>query len=349
LNSSSVVIAIPTRNSEATLAATLKSAFAQHASLSNILVIDNDSSDETVELAQALAQQDSRVEVVKFNELVSAEENFNRCLRLAGEAEFVAILHSDDIYSPEMIGQQVAFLQTHPSSIAVFTHAQTIDEAGVVTGERFLPEELSVTAESELNSAELFRLVLKYGNFLTCPSALMRTSVFRDQLKGWRGLEYGSSADLDLWLRASEAGNVGFLRAPLMNYRISRWSFSVALSKVRVTAHPMLKVIADHLERRQSMANSAIDSNDLWNWRFLQMKDAAFLKLNRLKLGSKLPTSVESGAHLCVSEFSRAIVRSRFHRRFALRMSAIEVLDLLARFPGLRTPVKSLVSRIKVQ
>jgi glycosyltransferase involved in cell wall biosynthesis len=361
LNPASVVIAIPTRNSAATLAATLESALAQEALLSKILVIDNESTDETVKIAGAFAQRDLRVEVVKFNELVSGEDNFNRCLRLAGEVDYIAILHSDDIFGPEMISRQVAFLEAHPASVVVFTHAMTINEAGAVTGERFLPEELSVSDESELSSAELFRLVLKYGNFLTCPSALMRTSIFRDQLGGWRGLEFGSSSDLDLWLRASEVGKIGFLRAPLMNYRISRWSFSVALSKVRVTSHPMLKVIAAHIERRRSAGSAALnapgnislavalDSNDLWNWRFLQTKDAAFLRLNHLKLGLKLPPAIDSDAHLCVTDFMRAMARSRFHRRFALRILAIDLMGMLAKIPGLLGPIEALASRIKVQ
>lgn len=330
-----VVIAIPAHNSAKTIRPTLESALAQTYANLEILVVDNASTDETPSIAKEFAARDTRVRHVRFEALVSGEQNFNRCLELAA-GKFVAVLHADDIYEPEMITEQMAFLARNSECEVVFTHAKIIDSKGEVTGERYRPEELRL-ANVKLSHADLLRLVAKYGNFITCPSALMKADVFREQLGGWNGAEFGSSADLDLWIRASQRAPIGFIAAPLMRYRVSEHSFSVGMQKVRTTRHPLFKVLERHLGE---IANDRSVQRDL---RFLEAKDAALVCLNHMKRGEPVDLRVR----LSLADYGRALVNSRYQRRFAVRMAAIGFFEKIYGLRPLRPLVSGFIARVR--
>jgi len=280
-----VVIAIPARNSDATLRQTIESALAQTYRNLRIVVIDNASTDDTALIAADFARRDSRVELKSFKELVSAEDNFNRCLKEANGA-LIAILHADDLYEAEMIAEQVAFFERHPECSVVFANAKTIDSKGEVTGRRFIPAEFG-GKNALLNYEDMLSLVLKYGNFITCPSAMMKSAVFLNELGGWNGAEFGSSADLDLWLRAARHGRVGFIAHSLMRYRVSEFSYSVHLQKVRTIRHPMFKAIEAHL----AAAGERVDAK--WDFKFLEAKDTAFVCMNHMPpIATLLPVAM---------------------------------------------------------
>lgn len=330
-----VVIAIPARNSAATIRPTLDSALAQTYRELRIVVVDNASEDDTAAITREYSARDSRVELKTFSDLVSAEENFNRCLALA-EGALVAILHADDVYEPEMIAEQVAFLDRHPECAIVFTHANTIDSKGTVTGERFFPRELRGT-NVILNFEDLRSLVVKYGNFITCPSALMRSHVVGFELRGWNGKDFGSSADLDLWLRVAQRAAVGFISKPLMRYRISEHSFSVALQKVRTVRHPMFKVIESHLD-------GELDPITKWRMRFLEAKDASLVALNHMKRNESLDVT---RPRLSIGNYVLAFAHSDFHRRFAFRMAAIGIFERLYGIGACRPLISGVIARVK--
>ncbi|MES2963607.1 MAG: hypothetical protein V4760_06925 [Bdellovibrionota bacterium] len=204
-------------------------------------------------------------------------------------------------------------------------------------GERMFPDEIKGT-NVLLGYDDLLSLVLKYGNFITCPSALMRTAVFKKDLGGWNGRDFGYSADLDLWLRAARKAPVGFIAKPLMSYRASDVSFSVALQKVRTVRHAIFKVIEAHY------VPASADSVARWNVKFLEAKDSALICFNLMKKGEPLPSVVEK---LSMSDNLRALATSSFHRHFALRIFAIRIFATLYRFGFLRSLLRRSISRIQ--
>ncbi|MEK7357425.1 MAG: glycosyltransferase, partial [Bdellovibrionota bacterium] len=318
-----------------TIRATLDSAIAQTHEELEILVVDNASDDDTSAIANEYADRDPRVRLLRYEKLVSAEENFIRCLELAA-GKLVAILHADDIYEPQMIEEQVAFLQRHPQCEVVFTHAKIIDAEGNVVGERYRPDELR-SSNVILDHGDLLKLVAKYGNFLTCPSALMRADTFGGVLGGWNGPEFASSADLDLWIRASLRGPIGFMTAPLMQYRVSEVSFSVAMQKVRTTRHPLFKVLDHHLRELSD------DPEVQRNLKFLEAKDAALVCMNHMKRGE----DVEARMRLSLAEYAQALLDSRYQRRFAIRMAAIGLFEKLYGLNSLKPLISAVFARVR--
>lgn len=244
-----VCICVPTYNAAATLAATLESILAQTYRDISVLVVDNASTDDTAGIARAFAARDPRLQLVSHAENVGAEGNFDRCLALARGA-YTAIFHSDDIYTPAMVAEEVAFLEAHPEAGAVFAMTDTIDEdgPGALPGRPYrLPPGLRPGPSGLFTFPEIFRAMLRNGNFLLCPGAMARTEVYRDHVKKWSSARYGSSSDLGVWLKILEKYPIGVINKPLFRYRVSRASFSYGAGRAKTGPHDMLAVFEDYI------------------------------------------------------------------------------------------------------
>ena len=237
-----VRICVPVYNSGPTLAATLDSILGQTYRRLSVVIVDNASADNTLEIADAYAAKDERVRVIRNTVNAGAEGNFTRCLQLA-DGDYTAIFHSDDIYTPAMVAEQVGFLEAHPQAGAVFTMAESIDTEGKTGRTYELPPELARAGSPLYDFPEIFRALLKHGNFIFCPSAMARTAVYRDQIKVWDEAGYRSSADLDVWLRILKSSPIGILPAPLLRYRgAAATSFSYTALREKSAPHDMLRV-----------------------------------------------------------------------------------------------------------
>src|SRR5450759_3573978 len=189
-----VCICIPTYNAAVTIYETLKSILAQTYSNLVVHISDNASTDDTLQVIESIA--DPRVTIHRQEINIGAEGNFNRCIQLA-VGKYTAIFHADDIYEPDMVAKQVARLEADQTLGAVFTAATMIDEQG----KRFGIIGRPVSGEGDASVyrfPELMKAVLKHSNFVICPSAMVRTQIYQQEIVQWRANLFRSSADLDV-------------------------------------------------------------------------------------------------------------------------------------------------------
>lgn len=261
-----VSICIPTYNAAASIQEMLESILAQTYGNLVIHISDNASTDETLKIIESVA--DSRVTIHRNDENIGGEGNFNRCIQLA-EGKYTAIFHADDIYEKDMVAKQVAFLEDNPEAGAVFTEASLIDGAGKTIGDIRLPQGIA-SKKGLYDFSTMFKAVLRNSNFFICPSVMVPTQVYQQEIKCWRGDLFKSSADLDLWLRILQRHLIGVLPERLMRYRISnsQWSARVRLKTERAD---FFLVIDYYLAQEQVRA--LLDSEDLRNYRWLERRD----------------------------------------------------------------------------
>lgn len=280
-----VCICIPTYNAAATIRETLESILAQTYPNLAIHVSDNASTDETLKIIESFA--DSRVIIHGHTENVGGEGNFNRCIQYA-EGKYTAIFHADDLYEPEMVEKQVAFLEGHPEAGAVFTEANLIDEMGSRFGAICLPS--SVASPNGLYDFEtMFKAVLRHSNFFICPSVMVRTQIYQQEIKYWRGVLFKSSADLDLWLRILQSHPIGYLTERLMRYRISSNQFSACVRQGTGRADFFL-VIDYYLA--QEPVRALLDATDFNNYRLLDRRDRVMRATNLFITGDPKQANV---------------------------------------------------------
>ena len=308
-----VCICIPTYNAEKTIAATMRSVLGQ--TYQNILihVVDNNSSDNTVSIVESFP--DERITMFRNAVNAGGEGNFNRCIALA-KGKYTAIYHADDIYEPEMVATQVAFLEQHPQAGAVFTEALLIDEHDLPIGAIRQPKNLAAGGPLHY-FPEVFKTILEHSNFLICPSVMALTSVYQDDIKSWRGELFGSSADLDVWLRMLQRGPVGILAQATMRYRISRgqWSANVRVDTGRAA---FFRVVDHYLA--QADVRSLLTADDLMNYQRLERRDQVMRAINAL-----LQDQPEQAAALCPDIFSMSALKAAWQ---TWRGMAVLVLGL---------------------
>jgi glycosyltransferase involved in cell wall biosynthesis len=323
-----VCICIPTYNAEKTIAATMRSVLGQ--TYQNILVhvVDNNSSDGTVSIVESFP--DERITLFRSAVNASGEGNFNRCIALA-KGKYTAIYHADDIYEPEMVATQVAFLEQHPQAGAVFTEALLIDEHDLPIGAIRQPKNLAAGGPLHY-FPEVFKAILDHSNFLICPSVMALTSVYQDDIKSWRDelFGFGSSADLDVWLRMLQQGPIGIISKKLMRYRISQsqWSANVRIDTNRSA---FFNVIDYYLAKHE--VQMLLTDADMVNYERLECRDWVMRAANAMV--AKQP---EMARELCPDIFSmRALYAALQTRRgLAVFLLAFYIkLMLLLRLTGL--------------
>lgn len=129
-----VSVIIPAYNAENFIAKTLESVLSQTYQNMEVLVIDDGSQDTTAKIVESIAQKDSRVTLLKQENLgVAAARNtgINNSI-----GEFIAPLDADDIWYPQNLEKQVqCLLQAEQSVGLVYSWSVDINEEDKLTGD----------------------------------------------------------------------------------------------------------------------------------------------------------------------------------------------------------------------
>lgn len=94
-----------------------------------LILCDDGSTDDTYQVAQALAQKDSRIMLIQNEHNCGLNITLNRCLSLA-TGEYIARMDGDDDCVPERFEKQLRFLESHPEFDIVSSPMILFDETG---------------------------------------------------------------------------------------------------------------------------------------------------------------------------------------------------------------------------
>lgn len=321
-----VCICIPTYNVADTIGATINSIINQTYSNIVVKIVDNASTDATLDLVRTFISD--KLELIENDTNIGGEGNFNRCIELCC-GDYTAIFHADDVYEPDIIQKQVAFLKNNMNAGAVLTEATLINDDSMVIGSIKVPK--TIKSKSNVYSfLELFEAILEHSNFLVCPSALVRTDVYKKSIKSFSGKAFGSSADLDVWLRVAIHSGLGILPLPLINYRISSKQFS---TEVRRSIHraDFFKVMDFYLKK--PFVHKMVTDFDRKCYAALDRRDSIMRAVNLCQLDK-----FNDAYDLCLSVLStQAIMEAIKNKRgkFTLIFGGIIILFHLLRMDNL--------------
>jgi hypothetical protein len=130
-NTQTVSVVIPAYNAEFTLDETLKSVRRQTYDNLEIIVVDDGSSDGTVDVARRHAEIDDRVRIISIEN--SGVANARNVGIAASRGEFVAPVDADDLWHPEKIARQMEVMRLHGREMGyVYTLFRRLDVNGRV-------------------------------------------------------------------------------------------------------------------------------------------------------------------------------------------------------------------------
>jgi len=240
----SVSVIIPTYNRAALVRRAAASALAQTYGDFEVLVVDDGSTDATLE---ALGPFLSRIKFLRApeNRGVSAARNLGIA---AARGEWLAFLDSDDLWLPDKLARQMAYLATHPDLLWCQT-----EEIWVRRGVRVNPPRSCRKEGGRIFLQSLERC-------LVSPSAVI---LHRRLLEDHGGFDetLPVAEDYDLWLRLAWRHPVGLLPEPLVIKRgghPDQLSRQPGLDRYRILALRKLLAEADLPELYRAAARRAL-------------------------------------------------------------------------------------------
>ncbi|MHC5595838.1 MAG: CHAT domain-containing protein [Nostoc sp.] len=222
-----------------------------------LLIWDDGSTDRSVAIANAYAQQDGRVRVVQGHHQGVAAACKAAISQTSGN--YIGIVDSDDILAPTALAQTAKVLNQYPETGFVYTDYLNIDRQGKVIG---------YGHRCDIPYSQEGLLV----NFMTFHFRLMRRSVY-DQVGGVNK-SFCYAEDYDLCLRLSEVTQVRRVKEPLYFYRNHPQSISVNRKKEQMLWSG--KAIAQALWRRGLAEKLQIDV-ELATGRFILRRKKSLL------------------------------------------------------------------------
>ena len=214
-------VVIPTYNRAHTVLDAVWSVLTQRFRDLELIVVDDGSTDDTA--ARLAAVDDPRVRVIMGRHAgVSAARNLG-VAKASGDV--VAFLDSDDLWHPEKLACEVAFLTRHPEVDAVFTDLEKRH------GEQVFPSFMRETAVFSRRLANAWYpqgLVLEPREMRLCllqevpikPSAFTLRRAAFDAVGGFDET-WSSSEDWEFLLRLARQHRFGYLDRPLAVLHIS--------------------------------------------------------------------------------------------------------------------------------
>ncbi|QJA05786.1 glycosyltransferase [Thermosulfurimonas marina] len=192
-----VSVILPTFNRARFLGEALESVFSQTYRPLEVIVVDEASADETPWVV-------SRFPVIYVRRPVrkGPAAARNRGLRLC-RGELVSFLDSDDLWLPEKVARQVAFLREHPEAVAVQP-----EEIWIKNGRRVAPQR-----KHRKPHGYFFHRAVKLC--LVSPSGVMLRRRVLEEI-GFFDEEFPVCEDYELWLRLAARYPVYLLPEPLV-------------------------------------------------------------------------------------------------------------------------------------
>ena len=129
----SISICIPTYNGEKYLSECLDGVCSQSFTDFEVLLVDDCSSDRTMEIAKEYAVRDNRIRLLRNEKNLGLVGNWNRCVELA-KGEWIKFVFQDDLIAPVCLERMVAAAK--PDSSLVFCRRDFIFEEGTTPAAR---------------------------------------------------------------------------------------------------------------------------------------------------------------------------------------------------------------------
>jgi glycosyltransferase involved in cell wall biosynthesis len=202
-----VSIIVPTYNRAHLVTETINSILAQTFKDFELIVVDNESTDNTEEVIKSYT--DGRIKYFRHqnNGLVAVNRNYGIS---KANGEYIAFCDDDDLWMPEKLERQVKLLDLNKELGLVYSDSYIMDENGNL-------ERYTLLSSSKLFRGNVFDKLFQ-SDFIPMLTVMIRREALSKV--GTFDPKYIIAQDYDLWLRIAEHYPIDFTEEPLAKYRI---------------------------------------------------------------------------------------------------------------------------------
>ena len=220
-----VSVIVPSYNSAETICETLNSIKAQTYQHFEVIICDDASTDKTVQSCRAWLDENHGI--AKITRLLVGEENVGTCknlnnaIRLA-HGDWIKIIAADDRLLPNCLEDDVNFITLHPDTEILFTSYRGFGDMRNIEKRKCIGDRSKFF---QTLSPRHFKMVLFTKNFLSAPSALIKTALNKEF--GGFDESFRLIEDWPFWMKAVDQGKVmRYLPKETVEYRLSDKSVS---------------------------------------------------------------------------------------------------------------------------
>ena len=309
-----VTVAVMSYNNAAFLGQTLDSILAQEGVRFEVVVYDDCSKDNSLDVLKRYAGEPRlRFEVNAHN--LGMTGNYNKCVA-AGRGRYVVVLGSDDVLYPGHLASLVEAMDASPQAALGYTQCYWIDEQGV--RQQYADHPGHRRASYSGGRDEVIDL-LSFDNYITPSAAMLRRSALHLVALPEGGIHRHEmlAGDWELWIRlARVAPDFVFLRQPSVGYRVHEGQISKSFygSDRPLREHTeILEMCLDDAITRERMRSAAQPI-----WRLYQQRVEAYPAEVRAKLQTRIDAIhralFEPNSHDSVAQCLFSIILTTYNR-----------------------------------
>lgn len=327
-----VSVIIPAYNAADTIAVTLASVRAQSYRSIEIIVVDDGSTDDTLDIVRTIARDEPRLRIIaQANGGVARARN---AAIAQAQGVWIAPIDADDIWHPDKLMRQMQVALSAAAPVLVYSWCRRIDAQDRVISDQGRPMHEGMRLDQLLGT-----------NFLNNASnAMVRTDVaravggFEEAFQAFRA--YGAE-DIAFYLAVAERGPIAPAPGFLIGYRITGAGMSASARRMRMSIEMALFQLE---QRRPDLSPS------------LLALSRTFYDLYAAGLALRSGQRRQFAGYLARAAIRRPGVTALFlccapfwlrTEARAMRESSLHFADLAADAPGHTPPLSALFDRFR--
>lgn len=216
-----ISVALCTYNGADFLDLQLKSILGQTLPVDEIIIVDDNSEDDTDKVLHEFREQCPQVIKLFKNEVqLGFIKNFEKAITLC-RGNWIFLSDQDDIWEKDKVEKMIAFASTRPAALLIYTDARLIDGKNESL-KKNLWEEIGYNQEEQekwKKNGYAFRQLATGKNRIT-GATMMMSALLKEKAIPFLQLPLGFFHDAYLALMAASENGLYFLNSPLISYRI---------------------------------------------------------------------------------------------------------------------------------
>lgn len=202
-----VSVLMPVFCAEKYVKAAVESVLSQTFGDFELVIVDDGSGDESLAILKQLAKKDKRIRLYQ-NDFNSGIGYTRKRLASLARGTYAAIMDADDIMLPDRLEKQVKFMEQHKQVIVLGGQCITINEMGIVNGEKRFP-----LAHNKIYDMMFTKMSIQQ------PASMINLKLVPSEFP-WYDNSVSPVEDLDNLFRLFNYGNFANLRSQILKYRV---------------------------------------------------------------------------------------------------------------------------------
>ncbi len=238
-------VIIPSYNQAQYIANCIESISAQTKKALQIIVVDDNSSDDTAKIIKPYLKKVTFIRHKK--NYGSYAYTYNTGVRHA-KGDYIIIVSADDKLAPTILEKEAAILDQNPQIGLVYSQSFSVEDS-----KNILKVHKSAGHKSYVGRPNDFELLLTQGDFISSINALVRRSVY--QKLGLFDTKLRYMADYEMWIRIAQQYKLAYIAKPLTYYTIHGNNLHLNSDFAKITRKEFEYILKKYLPKKDHGAD----------------------------------------------------------------------------------------------